>query len=102
MSVYLYRRKRRRFSGSTIHLQQSNAAISCSGDDAQTSIFSVTDNPIFNNDQIIPGTTHLQSSYPLTITSAKIVKPPDYNEIDFNEQKSPPSYTEAMTPYSSM
>ena len=102
-----YRRKRRQFRGSTLHLQRSNAAISGSGDDVQHGVFSVADNPIFNNDQLNQShwfrEIHLQSSvsYPLTIKNSEIVKPPDYSEIDFKDQKSPPSYTEAMTAYSS-
>lgn len=101
------RRKRRQFRGSTLHLQRSNAAISGSGDDVQHGVFSVADNPIFNNDQLNQShwfrEIHLQSSvsYPLTIKNSEIVKPPDYSEIDFKDQKSPPSYTETMTAYSS-
>ena len=80
-----------RFSESTVRLQQPNVAISGSGTGVQSSVFSVTDNPMFNNDEM-----HLHSPYPLTLTNTKIVKPPDYNEIDFKDKKSPPSYTEAV------
>lgn len=93
------RRKRRRFNGSTSHLQQTNPDITGSGNDVQPSVYTVTDNAIFNNDQS-NNEMHSYSPYPLTITNAKIVKPPDYNEIDFKDQKSPPSYTEAMAPHS--